>query len=184
MHQQTTSLPTPEATPGPDSDQFKADKARQQAAEPLSQSKPGFDPPESGPSSPADSHMRGNESGEQTGSSSSSSPSSQSNGPKEPKATYTKEQKRVVDDVLNFGSQEYHKILGLEDGNNVEPKEIEKAFKKRPLLTHPDKNTYSKAEEAEFLDVPKGGENSSPRLVRVIASVIQTSYIALYQHHK
>lgn len=181
MHQQTTSLPTPEATPGPDSDQFKADKARQQAAEPLRQSKPGFDPPESGPSSPADSHMRGNESGEQTGSSSSSSPSSQSNSPKEPKATYTKEQKRVVDDVLNFGS---HKILGLEDGNNVEPKEIEKAFKKRPLLTHPDKNTYSKAEEAEFLDVPKGGENSSPRLVRVIASVIQTSYIALYQHHK
>lgn len=135
MYQQTTSLPTPEATPGPDSDQFKADKARQQAAEPLSQSKPGFDPPESGPSSPADSHMRGNESGEQTGSSSSSSPSSENNGPKEPKATYTKEQKKVVDDVLNFGSQEYHKILGLEDGNDVEPEEIEKAFKNRPLLT-------------------------------------------------
>ncbi len=157
MHQQTTSLPTPEATPGPDSDQFKADKARQQAAEPLSQSKPGFDPPESGPSSPADSHMRGNESGEQTRSSSSSSPSSQSNGPKEPKATYTKEQKKVVDDVLNFGSQEYHKILVLE------PKKIEKAFKKRPLLTHPDKNTYSEAEEAEFLDVSKGARILSPR---------------------
>jgi hypothetical protein len=154
MHQQTTSLPTPEATPGPDSDQFKADKARQQAAEPLSQSKPSFNPPESRPSSPADSHMRGNESGEQTGSSSSSSPSSQSNGLKEPKATYTKEQKKVVDDVLNFGSQEYHKILVLE------PKKIEKAFKKRP---HPDKNTYSEAEEAEFLDVPKGARILSPR---------------------
>ena len=85
--------------------------------------------------------MRGNESGEQTRSSSSSSPSSQSNGPKEPKATYTKEQKKVVDDVLNFGSQEYHKILVLE------PKKIEKAFKKRPLLTHPDKEyiRYSEA---------------------------------------
>jgi len=117
MHQQITSLSTSEITSDSDSDQFKVDKARQQMTELLSQSKSDFDSSESESFSSADSHMRGNESEKQTRSFSSFSSFSQSNDSKEFKATYIKEQKKVVNDVLNFESQKYHKVLVLESKN-------------------------------------------------------------------
>lgn len=62
---------------------------------------------------------------------------------------YTVEQKAAVLRVRKCGATDYYDILGLEEKKAVcSDSEIKKAYRKLSLLTHPDKNGYTGADEA------------------------------------
>lgn len=62
---------------------------------------------------------------------------------------YTVEQKAAVLRVKKCGTTDYYDILGLEEKKAVcTDAEIKKAYRKLSLLTHPDKNGYTGADEA------------------------------------
>ncbi|KAL1586656.1 hypothetical protein WHR41_04654 [Cladosporium halotolerans] len=62
---------------------------------------------------------------------------------------YTVEQKAAVLRVKKCGNTDYYDILGLEEKKAVcTDAEIKKAYRKLSLLTHPDKNGYTGADEA------------------------------------
>ena len=62
---------------------------------------------------------------------------------------YTVEQKAAVLRVRKCGTTDYYDILGLEEKKAVcTDSEIKKAYRKLSLLTHPDKNGYTGADEA------------------------------------
>lgn len=80
-----------------------------------------------------------------------------SNGKSDPHAhndgsstrAYTVEQKAAVLRVRKCGTTDYYDILGLEEKKAVcSDGEIKKAYRKLSLLTHPDKNGYTGADEA------------------------------------
>ena len=62
---------------------------------------------------------------------------------------FTSEQKEAVIRIRKCGSTAFYDILGLEsEKTSVTDGGIKKAYRKLSLLTHPDKNGYTGADEA------------------------------------
>ena len=64
--------------------------------------------------------------------------------PPEPPKKFTPEQAKIAKDVLRC--KDYYEMLGVE--KNIDEKGLKRAYKKKCLKVHPDKNNAPDADEA------------------------------------